>query len=129
MVLLYINTRRLSSMNKQVRQLELLLELLNEREQIEENIKALPVGYISVKQISGHTYYYRQWREGKQIISSYVPETFLGATKRKIAARKEQEALLRAVKADIKKAMRKVSKDRVLTKQEVEQLLEEERKK
>ena len=56
MVLLYINTRRLSSMNKQVRQLELLLELLNEREQIEENIKALPVGYISVKQISGHTY-------------------------------------------------------------------------
>lgn len=129
MVLLYINTRRLSSMNKQVRQLELLLELLNEREQIEENIKALPVGYISVKQISGHTYYYRQWREGKQIISSYVPEAFLGATKRKIAARKEQEALLRAVKADIKKAMRKVSKDRVLTKQEVEQLLEEERKK
>ena len=49
-------------MNKQVRQLELLLELMNERDQIEENIKALPVGYISVKQISGHTYYYRQWR-------------------------------------------------------------------
>ena len=116
-------------MNKQVRQLELLLELLNEREQIEENIKALPVGYISVKQISGHTYYYRQWREGKQIISSYVPEAFLNATKRKIAARKEQEALLRAVKADIRKVMRRVSKERVLTKEEVEQLLEEERKK
>ena len=94
-------------MNKQVRQLELLLELMNERDQIEENIKALPVGYISVKQISGHTYYYRQWREGKQIISSYVPEAFLNATKRKIAARKEQESLLRAVKAELKKAMRK----------------------
>ena len=116
-------------MNKQVRQLELLLELMNEREQIEENIKALPVGYISVKQISGHTYYYRQWREGPKIISSYVPEAFLGATKRKIAARKEQENLLRAVKADLKKAMRKVSKERVLTKEEVEKLLEEERNK
>ena len=116
-------------MNKQVRQLELLLELMNEREQIEENIKALPVGYISVKQISGHTYYYRQWREGKQIISSYVPEAFLNATRRKIAARKEQESLLRAVKADIKKAMRKVSKDHPLEKAEVEKMLEEERQK
>ena len=71
----------------------------------------------------------RIWtREGKQIISSYVPEAFLNATKRKIAARKEQEALLRDVKADIRKAMRKVSKDRVLSKEEVEQMLAEERK-
>ncbi len=116
-------------MNKQVRQLELLLELMNERDQIEENIKALPVGYISVKQISGHTYYYRQWREGKQIISSYVPEAFLNATKRKIAARKEQESLLRAVKAELKKAMRKVSKEKVLEREEVERLLEEEKNK
>ena len=110
-------------MNKQQRQLELLLDLHNEREQIEENIKALPVGYISVKQISGHTYYYRQWREGNKIISEYVPEAFLNATRRKITARKEQEALLKAVKADIKKANRKVNKERLLTKQEVEELL------
>lgn len=110
-------------MNKEQRQLELLLDLLNEREQIEENIKALPVGYISVKQISGHTYYYRQWREGNKIISEYVPEAFLNATRRKIAARKEQESLLKAVKADIRKANRKVNKERLLTKQEVEGLL------
>lgn len=110
-------------MKQEKRQVELLLALMNEKEQIEENIKGLPVGYISVKQISGHTYYYRQWREGKKIISDYIPEAFLNATKRKIAARKEQESLLRAVKADIKKAMRKVSKDKVLTKEEVEALL------
>ncbi len=116
-------------MNKQFRQLELVLELMNEKEQIEENIKALPVGYISVKQISGHTYYYRQWREGSKIISSYVPEAFLNATRRKIAARKEQESLLRAVKLDLKKALRKVNKERALTKEEVEQLLEQERAK
>ena len=102
-------------MNKQQRQLELLLELLNEREQIEENIKALPVGYISVKQISGHTYYYRQWREGNKIISEYVPEAFLNATRRKIAARKEQESLLKAVKAEIKKVNRKVNKERLIS--------------
>ena len=83
-------------MNKQVRQLELLLELMNERDQIEENIKALPVGYISVKQISGHTYYYRQWREGKKIISQYVPDALLSSVKRKIAVRKENEKPLNA---------------------------------
>lgn len=110
-------------MKQEQRQLELLLELLNEREQIEENIKALPVGYISVKQISGHTYYYRQWREGNKIISEYVPEAFLNATRRKINARKEQEALLKAVKADIRKANRKINKERLLTKEEVEALL------
>lgn len=110
-------------MNKEQRQLELLLELLNEREQIEENIKALPVGYISVKQISGHTYYYRQWREGSKIISEYVPEAFLNATRRKIAARKEQESLLKAVKAEIKKVNRKINKEKMLTREEVEALL------
>ena len=110
-------------MNKEQRTLELLLELHNEREQIENNIKALPVGYISVKQISGHTYYYRQWREGSKIISEYVPEAFLNATRRKIAARKEQEVLLKAVKAEIKKVNRKINKERLLTKEEVEELL------
>ncbi|MDY4849273.1 MAG: hypothetical protein SO176_03330 [Bacilli bacterium] len=110
-------------MKQEKRQIELLISLMNEREQIEANIASLPVGYISVKQISGHTYYYRQWREGNKIISEYVPEAFLNATKRKIAARKEQESLLKAVKADIKKAMRKVSKDKMLTKEELEALL------
>ena len=115
-------------MKKSERQVEVLLESLIEVSEIEKVIESLPRGYISVKTISGHTYYYRQWREGKQIISSYVPEAFLNATRRKIAARKEQESLLRAVKADIKKAMRKVSKDRPLSKEEVKALLEEERK-
>ena len=111
-------------MNKEKRQLELLLELLNEREQIEDNIKALPVGYISVKQISGHTYYYRQWREGSKIISEYVPEAFLNATRRKIAARKENEALLKVVKKELKKAEHKVLKEGLLNEADIEELKE-----
>ena len=111
-------------MNKQQRQLELLLELLNEREQIEENIKALPVGYISVKQISGHTYCYRQWREGKRIISQYVPDALLSSVKRKIAVRKENEALLKVIKKDLKKATRKVVKSGLLTEEDVIALLD-----
>ena len=109
-------------MNKQVRQLELLLELMNEREQIEENIKALPVGYISVKHISGHVYNYRQWREGNKIISEYVPEAFLNSVKRKIATRKEQEELLKAVKKDIKSVSRKLLKAGLVSEEDIEQL-------
>ena len=116
-------------MKKEQRQVDSLYELLKEQAEIENVIASLPRGYISVKHISGHTYNYRQWREGKQIISSYVPEAFLNATRRKIAARKEQEALLRAVKAELKKAMRKVNKERVLEREEVERLLEEEKNK
>ena len=97
-------------MNKQVRQLELLLELMNEREQIEENIKALPVGYISVKQISGHTYYYRQWREGDKIISSYVPESYLNVVRQKIQIRKQNEELLKILRKDYRKAEKAVLK-------------------
>ena len=97
-------------MNKQVRQLELLLELMNEREQIEENIKALPVGYISVKQISGHTYYYRQWREGEKIISSYVPESYLNVVRQKIQIRKQNEELLKILRKDYRKAEKAVLK-------------------
>ena len=111
-------------MNKQQRQLELLLELLNEREQIEENIKALPVGYISVKQISGHTYYYRQWREGNKIISEYVPEAFLNSVKRKIATRKEQENLLKAVKKEIRSTSNKLLRAGLVTEEEIASLRE-----
>ncbi len=84
------------------RQVDSLYELLKEQAEIENNINALPRGYISVKKISGHTYNYRQWRDGSKIISEYVPDAFLNGVKRKIAARKEQEALLKAVKKDIK---------------------------
>lgn len=89
-------------MKKTQRQVDSLYELLKEQAEIENNINALPRGYISVKKISGHTYNYRQWRDGSKIISEYVPDAFLNGVKRKIAARKEQEALLKAVKKDIK---------------------------
>ena len=73
-------------------------------------IDALPRGYISVKVISGHTYYYRQWREGSKIISSYVPESYLNVVKQKIEIRKQNEELLKILKKDYKKAEKAVLK-------------------
>ncbi|MCQ2802752.1 MAG: hypothetical protein MJ225_03690 [Bacilli bacterium] len=97
-------------MKKSERQIEVLLESLIEVNNIEKVIEALPRGYISVKVISGHTYYYRQWREGNKIISSYVPESYLNVVKQKIEIRKQNEQLLKILKKDYTKAVRNVLK-------------------
>ena len=111
-------------MKKDLREVEALVQIVEEYAQVSKNIANLPCGYISVKQISGHTYCYRQWREGKKIISQYVPDALLSSVKRKIAVRKENEALLKDIKKDLKKATRKVVKSGLLTEQDVIALLE-----
>ena len=111
-------------MNKDQRQLELLINSINEVTRIQAVIDSLPRGYISVKRIAGHTYYYRQWREGDKIISNYVPETFLNGVKQKIVIRKENEQLLRIVKKDLQRAVRLVTKAGLLTNEQIEQLKE-----
>ena len=114
-------------MKKEQRQVDSLYELLKEQAEIENNIASLPRGYISVKHISGHTYNYRQWREGSKIISEYVPEAFLNSVKRKIAQRKEQEELLKAVKKDIRSVSHKLLRAGLISEQEIEELKEKAR--
>ncbi|MCQ2815397.1 MAG: hypothetical protein MJ227_03915 [Bacilli bacterium] len=109
-------------MKKLERQVEVLLESLAEYKNIEEVVNSLPRGYISVKNISGHTYYYRQWREGNKIISSYVNEQYLNVTKQKIEIRKQNEQLLKIIAKDIKKAERAVLKAGILSEQEIKEL-------
>lgn len=111
-------------MNKDQRQLELLINSIAEVNRIEAVIDSLPRGYISIKRIAGHTYYYRQWREGDKIVSSYVPEAFLNGIKQKIVIRKENEQLLKIVKKDLQKAIRLVSKTGLLNEEQIKTLEE-----
>ena len=97
-------------MKKSERQVEVLIESLIEVSEIEKVIESLPRGYISVKSISGHQYFYRQWREGSKIISTYVPESYLNVTKQKIEICKQNEQLLKILKKDYRKAERAVLK-------------------
>ena len=55
---------------------------------------------------------------------SICPRCPLSSVKRKIAVRKENEALLKVIKKDLKKATRKVVKSGLLTEQDVIALLE-----
>ena len=111
-------------MNKDKRQLEVLISSINEVTRIEAVIDSLPRGYISVKRIAGHTYYYRQWRDKDKIVSHYVPEAFLNGVKQKIVIRKENEQLLRITKKDLAKAVRLVVKAGLLTEEQVDELKE-----
>lgn len=109
-------------MNKNQRQVEVLVSSLQEVERIESVIASLPRGYISVKQIAGHTYCYRQYREGSKIISHYVPDAFLNGVKQKIIIRKENEQLLKITKKDLAKAIRAVQKAGLLNDEQIENL-------
>lgn len=109
-------------MNKNLRLVEALADVINEYAALEKVIESLPRGYISVKHISGKVYNYRQWREGNKIISVYVPEALLASVKRKIETRKDNEALLKVVKKDVKKLSNKVIKEGLLSAEEIEDL-------
>ncbi len=109
-------------MKKEVRQVEVLVSSLSEVCRIEQVIDSLPRGYISVKQIAGHTYYYRQWREKDKIISNYVPEAFLKGIKQKIVIRKENEQLLKITKKDLAKAKRTCLKAGLLNEEQIKEL-------
>ncbi|HNX16048.1 MAG TPA: hypothetical protein PKO28_01535 [Bacilli bacterium] len=109
-------------MKKNQREIECLFELFKEEREIEKIVEELPRGYISVKVISGHTYNYRQWREGDKIISEYVPTAFVNSVKRKIAIRKENEAALKDVKKELHSKIRLVLKKELLSEAEIEEL-------
>lgn len=109
-------------MKKYEREIESLVELFKEEKEIERIIRELPRGYISVKVISGHTYNYRQWREGDKIISEYVPEAFVNSIKRKIAIRKENESALKEVKKELQAKIKFALKKNILSEAEIEEL-------
>lgn len=111
-------------MKKLERHIQILLDSIEEYKNIEAVIETLPRGYISVKQISGHTYYYRQWREGNKIVSNYVNEAQLNVMKQKIEIRKQNEELLKILAKDIKKAEKAVLKAGLLTEEEIALLRE-----
>ena len=111
-------------MKKDSRLVEALVDLINEYVDIENTISSLPCGYVSTKTISGKTYYYRQWREGKKISSVYIPSALVNGIKRKIAFRKENEALLKEVKKDFAKTTRKVVKAGLVSEADVDALLQ-----
>ena len=108
-------------MSKSSKNAGVYTELLNDLKKAEEAIESWPRGYISTKVISGHTYHYLQWREGTQVLSTYVNDSLLNSTKQKIAIRKEYEELVKILKKDLKKIERALLKSG-MSKEEIDAL-------
>ena len=94
--------------------MEVLKEELDrlERQQLayEADLREIPKGYISKKNVRGKLSYYLQHREGKKIISKYISAKDLPVVEEQVRRRRQIEASLRRVKED-KKALRKVLKN------------------
>ena len=108
-------------MSKSTKNADVYQELVKKLNDAEKAIDGLPRGYISTKVISGHTYHYLQWREGKQVLSTYVNDLALNAIRQEIVVRKEYEELVKILKKDIKKLERALLKSG-MTKEELDAL-------
>ena len=108
-------------MSKSSKNADVYIELLRDLRNAEEAILSLPRGYISTKVISGHTYHYLQWREGNQVLSTYVNDALLNSTKQQIVIRKEYEELVKILKKDLKKIEKSLLKAGY-TKEEIDSL-------
>lgn len=83
------------------------LDRLNRQKAVyEADLKALPKGYISKKNIRGKESYYLQHREGSKVVSKYISAADLPVIEAQVYRRKQLENSLRRVREDQKKLRR-----------------------
>lgn len=66
--------------------------------QMEERIAALPIGYISRKNINGKTRYYLQWKENGKVKSKYLREEETEEIQAQIEERRQLQKRLKELK-------------------------------
>ncbi len=76
---------------------------LRMREALQKELAQLPRGYISRKIIRGRPVYYLQRREGKRILSQYIPRDQLAELERSVARRKELQSMSKAIDNNLKR--------------------------
>ena len=109
-------------MEKKQKIIETLKALVKERDETNTMIDELPRGYIQYKTVSGHSYAFRQWREGDKVKSVYINENFVPLIERKILLRKSYSKLLKDIKTEIKTIGKKAVKSGVITQAELDSL-------
>ena len=72
-------------------------------QELERQIAALPIGYISKKTINGKTRYYHQWTENGKKHSQYLRDGELEQLREQIEQRKVLQAQLKELQAKMPK--------------------------
>ena len=75
-------------------------------QRIEAELSSLPKGSVRARQISGHEYYYLNYREGDAVKSDYIPAREVEAVRAQVARRKELVAALKEQKRACKQIER-----------------------
>ena len=103
-----------------MRELSILEEqLLDEYFRCERNLKAQMAyleenavhGYISHKKIKERDYYYLQRRDGKHIVSKYIPKNVVPLLSQKIEERKKWQKSIKNLKRDMQSIERILGKE------------------
>ena len=85
----------------------ILSTILQEKERIDrmlakyqEELGTLPKGTISEKKVKQSTYYYLKYREGKKVISRYIPQKDVEAVREQVEKRRHIETMIRSLQEE-----------------------------
>ena len=81
--------------------------ILQERERIDrmlakyrEELETLPKGTISEKKAGQSTYFYLKYREGKRVISKYIPQKDVETVREQVEKRRHIETMIRSLQEE-----------------------------
>ena len=88
--------------------LNLILNIiLQEKERIDrmlakyqEELGTLPKGTISEKKVRQFTYFYLKYRDGKKVISRYIPQKDVEAIREQVEKRRHIETMIRSLQEE-----------------------------
>ena len=88
--------------------LNLILNIiLQEKERIDrmlakyqEELGTLPKGTISEKKVRQSTYFYLKYRDGKKVISRYIPQKDVEAIREQVEKRRHIETMIRSLQKE-----------------------------
>ena len=85
----------------------ILSTILQEKERIDrmlakyqEELEMLPKGTISEKKVKQSTYLYLKYREGKKVISRYIPQKDVDAVREQVEKRRHIETMIRSLQEE-----------------------------
>ena len=85
----------------------ILSTILQERERIDrmlakyqEELEMLPKGTISEKKAGQSTYFYLKYREGKRVISKYIPQKDVETVREQVEKRRHIETIIRSLQEE-----------------------------
>ena len=85
----------------------ILSTILQERERIDrmlakyqEELEMRPKGTISEKKAGQSTYFYLKYREGKRVISKYIPQKDVETVREQVEKRRHIETMIRSLQEE-----------------------------